>query len=36
MKGTLTQNDMIFKKLSLEQATFTEEDQEEMKKILLE
>lgn len=34
--GTLTQNDMIFKKISLEETTFTEEDQEEMKRIMVE
>ncbi|CAD8189038.1 unnamed protein product [Paramecium pentaurelia] len=34
--GTLTQNDMIFKKLSLASAQFSEEDKDEMKKILIE
>ena len=32
--GTLTQNDMIFKKLSLESNTFTDEDLPEMIKII--
>lgn len=32
--GTLTQNDMIFKKLSLEQACYTYEDFEKMKTVL--
>jgi phospholipid-translocating ATPase len=34
--GTLTQNDMIFKKLSLEQTTFTEEDHGEMVRLMQE
>ena len=34
--GTLTQNYMIFKKLSLEQCMFGEEDINEMKRILKE
>lgn len=32
--GTLTQNDMIFKKLSLEQTIFSDEDIDEIKAIL--
>lgn len=32
--GTLTQNDMIFKKLSLEQACYTYEDFDKMKTVL--
>lgn len=32
--GTLTQNDMIFKKISLEQATYTEDDFDRMKQSL--